>query len=146
MNTFTIIQKIEREKELSLQWVDKVRDIIEGSKINGTYLPIDLTSFSFDYLFSAKFDELFVNQLELKYKKIHHTYRKIFQSYFEIIEYPYEGELNYKCKSITEDDKVAAMDELIFLEAITKEFIAYLNILEENENLLIVESSFERAS
>jgi len=146
MNSYTIIQKIEREKELSLEWVDKVRDIIEGAKINSKYLPIDITSFSFDYLFSAKFDELFVNQLELKYKKIHYIYRKIFQSYFEIIEYTQEGELNYKFKSIGEEEKILAMEDLVFLEAITKEFIAYLNILEENENLLIVESSFERAS
>ena len=146
MNTYTIINKIEREKELSLQLVEKVRSIIEGDKINSQYLPLDITSFSFDYLFSAKLDELTVNQLELKYKKIHFIYRKIFQSYFDVLEYTYEGELNYKCKSIGEEEKILAMEDLVFLEAITKEFIAYLNILEENENLLIVESSFERAS
>jgi len=146
MNTYTIINKIEKEKELSLQLVEKVRSIIEGDKINSQYLPLDITSFSFDYLFSAKLDELAVNQLELKYKKIHFIYRKIFQSYFEIIGYTYEGELNYKCKSIGEEEKVLAMEDLVFLEAVSKEFIGYLNILEQNENLIIEQSCLEIAS
>jgi hypothetical protein len=146
MNTFTIINKIEREKELSLQLVEKVRDIIEGEKIDTKYLPMDITSFSFDYLFSAKFDELSVNQLELKYKKIHSIYRKIFQSYFEVIAYPYEGELNYKRKSINEDEKVLAMEDLVFLEAVTNEFIEYLNILEKNEKSRGEQSCLEIAS
>jgi hypothetical protein len=135
MNNYTVINKIEREKELTLQLVEKVRKIIEGNRINSEYLPIDITSFSFDYLFSAKFDELKVNQLELKYKKIHSIYRKIFQSYFEITEYSYEGKLNYKCKHVTEEDKVLAMEDLVFLEAITKEFIGYLDTLVKNQNL-----------
>jgi hypothetical protein len=133
VNTITIINKIEREKELSLQWVEKVRDIIEGKKINSQYLPIDLTSFSFDYLFFAKFDELSVNKLELKYKKIHSIYGRIFQNYFEVVAYPEEGELNYKCKNISEKEKVLAMEDLVFLEAVTKEFITYLTVLKENE-------------
>ena len=141
-----IIKKIKQEKELSLQWVDRVRNIIEGNKINSEYLPIDVTSFSFDYLFSAKLDELSVKKLELKYKNIHTIYKKIFQNYFDITEYSYESELNYKCKKITEEDKIYAMEDLIFLEAITKEFIAYLNILEENQKLMIKESCLDRVS
>ncbi len=141
-----IIKKIEQEKELSLQWVDRVRDIIEGKKINSDYLPIDITSFSFDYLFSARLDELTVKKLELKYKKIHNIYKKIFQNYFDITDYSYESEFKYKCKNITEEDKILAMEDLIFLEAITKEFITYLNILEENQRVLIKESCLDRAS
>jgi len=145
MKRFTIINKIEREKALSLQLVEKVRNIIEGEEINSQYLPIDITSFSFDYLFSAKFDELTINQLELKYRQIHTIYRRIFQIYFEVIEYSYEGELNYKSKRVTEEDKVLAMEDLLFLEAITKEFITYLNILEKSENITS-QSCLERAS
>jgi hypothetical protein len=145
MKRFTIINKIEREKELSLQLVEKVRNIIEGEEINSQYLPIDITSFSFDYLFSAKFDELSIHQLELKYQQIHTIYRRIFQIYFEVIEYSYEGELNYKFKRVTEEDKVSAMEDLLFLEAITKEFITYLNILEKSENITS-QSCLERAS
>jgi hypothetical protein len=145
MKNCTIINKIEREKELSLQLVERVRSIIEGEKINSQYLPIDITSFSFDYLFTAKFDELFINQLELKYKQMHSIYRRVFQSYFEIVEYPYEGELNYKSKRIAEEDKVSAMEDLVFLEAITKEFISYLNRLEKNENVLS-QNCLEKAS
>jgi hypothetical protein len=147
MNRYIIIDKIEREKELSLQWVEKMRDIIEGKSINTQYLPIDITSFSFDYLFSGKFDELSVNQLELKYKKIHSIYGKIFQSYFEIIEYPHEGSLNYKCKNVGEKEKVLAMENLVFLEAVSKEFIACLCILEENATQKVeAYSCLERAS
>jgi len=146
MKTYTIINKIEREKELSLQLVEKVRSIVEGEKINSQYLPLDITSFSFDYLFTAKLDELTVNQLEFKYKKIHFIYRKIFQSYFDVLEYTYEGELNYKCKSIGEEEKILAMEDLVFLEAITKEFIAYLSILEKNENSILEQSCLEIAS
>lgn len=145
MQAYTIIKKIEREKELSLQWVDKVRNIIEGNEINSEYLPIDVTSFSFEYLFVARLDELSIKQLELKYKKIHSIYRKIFQSYFEIVEYPHEGELKYKCKKVSEEDKTVAMEDLFFLEAISKEFIGYLNILEENQNIPL-EQSLEKVS
>ncbi len=141
-----IIKKIEQEKELSLQWVDRVRNIVEGKKINSEYLPIDVTSFSFDYLFSARLDELTVKKLELKYKKIHTIYKKIFQNYFDITDYSYGSEFKYKCKNIMEEDKILAMEDLIFLEAITKEFIAYLNILEESQRLLIKESCLDRAS
>jgi hypothetical protein len=62
-----------------------------------------------------------------------------------VIEYSYEGELNYKSKRVTEEDKVSAMEDLVFLEAISKEFIAYLNILEKNENI-ISQSCLEQAS
>ena len=145
MHKYTIIKKIEREKELSLQWVDKVRNIIEGNEINSEYLPIDVTSFSFEYLFIARLDELAIKQLESKYKSIHFIYRKIFQSYFDIIDYPYEGKLNYKSKKVTEEDKIVAMEDLVFLEAIRKEFIGYLNILEENQNI-VIEQNLKRVS
>ena len=146
MNRYTIINKIEREKELSLKLVDKVRDIIEGKQINSEYLPVDMTSFGFEYLYTAKFDELRIKQLELKYKNIHKIYRKIFQSYFEVVDYSYEGELTYRTKNISEKDKIVAMDKLLFLEAINKEFLECLSLLAKDKSLLLETSCFEIAS
>jgi hypothetical protein len=140
-----IIEKIKREKELMTQLVERVRSIIEGEEISSRYLPMDITSFGFDYLFSAKLDELFVNQLELKYRQVHAIYKKIFQLYFEVLEYSYEGELNYKRKSIGEEEKVSAMEDLVFLEAITKEFITHLSRVEKREKD-ILKQEFKVAS
>jgi hypothetical protein len=143
MKVERILEEISVAKLSYLQWLDRARLLVEGSVITREYLPVDATFCDFGHWFYEKSEHplpllgsLSMGQLESKHKFFHNTYREIFQIYSEGASHA----------SLLESEKVFALEELIYLEAITNELMGYLNMLEENFNLMMIEGSLERVS
>jgi hypothetical protein len=145
-----VLDNIRAARLGHVKWLDRVRVLVSGGEISENEIPLEATSCDFGHWFYsdgqvllAIFSAASVKKLEAKHKELHQSYMKIFKIYFDTSSQSFLAKLFNKRKEITERDKVDAHEELAYLEGISEELIAYLNIFEKNLNN-IEEKDFEK--
>jgi len=145
-----VLDNIRAARLAHVKWVDRARRLVDGGKITEHEIPVEATSCDFGHWFYsdgqvllAIFSAASVKKLEYKHKELHTTYMKIFKIYFDTSDQSFFEKLFNKRKKISERDRMDAHEELAYLEGISEELIAYLNIFEKNLNS-IEEKDFEK--
>jgi hypothetical protein len=150
MKKHKVLDNIRAARLAHVKWVDRARRLVDGGDITEDEIPVEATSCDFGHWFYsdgqvllAIFSAASVKKLEAKHKELHQTYTKIFKIYFDTSSQSFFEKLFNKRKKISEKDKMDAHEELAYLEGISEELIAYLNIFEKNLNS-IEEKDFEK--
>ena len=145
-----VLDNIRAARLAHVKWVDRARRLVDGGKITEHEIPVEATSCDFGHWFYsdgqvllAIFSAASVKKLEYKHKELHTTYMKIFKIHFDTSDQSFFEKLFNKRKKISERDRMDAHEELAYLEGISEELIAYLNIFEKNLNS-IEEKDFEK--
>jgi hypothetical protein len=145
-----VLDNIRAARLAHVKWVDRARRLVEGGDITANEIPVEATSCDFGHWFYsdgqvllAIFSAASVKKLESKHKELHITYMKIFKIYFDTSDQSFLAKLFNKRKEISERGRMDAHEELAYLEGISEELIAYLNIFEKNLNS-IEEKDFEK--
>jgi hypothetical protein len=145
-----VLDSIRAARLAHVKWVDRARRLVEGTKITEDEIPVEATSCDFGHWFYGDGQILLgifsvgsVKKLEAKHKELHATYMKIFKIYFDTTNQSLFKKIFTQRKKLSEKDKVLAHEELTYLEGISDELIAYLNIFEKNLNK-IEEKDFEK--
>jgi len=150
MKKHKVLDNIRAARLAHIKWVDGARKLVNGGEITEDEIPVESTSCDFGHWFYsdgqvllAIFSTASVKKLESKHKELHQIYMKIFKIYFDMSKQSFFEKLFSKRKKISEKDKMEAHEELAYLEGISEELIAYLNIFEKNLNM-IEEKDFEK--
>jgi hypothetical protein len=150
MKKHQVLNNIRAARLAHVKWVDRARLLVDGGEITKQEIPVEATSCDFGHWFYgdgqvllAIFSVGSVKKLESKHKELHTTYMKIFKIYFDTSKQSFFEKLFSTRKKITEKDKVDAHEQLAYLEAISDDLIAYLNVFEKNLNS-IEEKDFEK--
>ncbi len=145
-----VLDNIRAARLAHVKWIDRARKLVEGGKITKDEIPVEATSCDFGHWFYsdgqillAVFSVGSVKKLESKHKELHSVYMKIFKIYFDTSNQSFFAKLLNQRKKVSEKEKVLAHEELTYLEAISEELIAYLNVFEKNLNK-IEEKDFEK--
>jgi len=150
MKKHKVLDKIRAARLAHMKWVERARLLVKGGDITKDEIPVEATSCAFGHWFYsdgqvllAIFSAASVKKLESKHKELHTSYMKIFKIYFDTSKQSFFQKLLKKRKDISERDKLLAHEELIVLEEISDDLIAYLNVFERNLNS-IEDKDFEK--
>lgn len=150
MKKHKVLDSIRTARLTHVQWVDRVRVLIEGLNLTKEQIPLEATCCDFGrwfygegQLLLALFNGASIKKLEDKHKELHNVYIKIFKIHFDTSTQSFFEKLLQKRKKISEKEKIIAMEALVKLEEVSAELIAYLNIFEKNLNS-IEEDEFEK--
>jgi len=145
-----VLDNIRAARLAHVKWVDRARKLVEGGKITEHEVPVESTSCDFGHWFYndgqillAIFSVGSVKKLESKHKELHTVYRKIFKIYFDTSKQTFFEKLFHKRKKVSDKEMLIAHEELTYLEAISDDLIAYLNVFEKNLNS-IEDKDFEK--
>ena len=150
MKKHTVLDNIRAARLAHVKWVDRARKLVDGGEITEQEIPVEATACDFGHWFYSDGQVLLaifsvgsVKKLESKHKELHIAYMKIFKIYFDTSKQSFFAKLLNKRKKISEKEQMLAHEELTYLEAISDDLIAYLNIFEKNLNA-IEEKDFEK--
>jgi hypothetical protein len=145
-----VLENIRAARLAHVKWIDRARLLVSGGEISESEIPLESTSCDFGHWFYsdgqvllAIFSAASVKKLESKHKELHQTYMKIFKIYFDTSDQSFFSKLFNRRKEISEREKLMAHEELVYLEEVSDELIAYLNIFEKNLNK-VNEKDFEK--
>ena len=134
-----ILTKLRDAKTSHIKWVQRAKFLIEGLDIDKNAIPVDSTECSFGKWFysdAQKLNSLRNNNIENMDKiaqlhtELHNIYLQIFKIYFSKPKGGFFSKIFGNRKKITEDEKVYARKLFNEIEAISKDLLNEVNLLE----------------
>ena len=148
MNKEEILTQLRVAKAAHISWVQRAKLLIEGFTINETSIPINSTECQFGQWFYSDGQRLndirnnpieSMQEIESLHFKLHDVYLHIYKVYYDLEKKGFFSKVFGKKKKVSDEDKLLAKKYYEEMDAISKELVKALNIMERrigvvNEN------------
>ena len=140
-----ILSQLRVAKAAHISWVQRAKMLIEGFTINENSIPVNSTECQFGQWFYSEGQRLndirnnpieSMQEIENLHFKLHDVYLNIYKIYYEMEKKGFFSRLFGKKKKVTEEDKARAKEYYDEMNAISKELVNALNIMERRINVV----------
>ena len=145
MNKEEILGQLRAAKAAHISWVQRAKLLIEGFTINETSIPVNSTECQFGQWFYAEGQRLndirnnppeSMQEIESLHFKLHDVYLNIYKIYYDLEKKSFFAKVFGKKKKVSEEDQALAKTYFDEMEAISKELVNALNVMERRINVV----------
>jgi hypothetical protein len=139
MNKEEILNQLRIAKAAHVSWVQRAKLLIEGFTINETSIPVNSTECQFGKWFYSDGQKLndirnnpieSMQEIESLHFKLHDVYLNIYKIYYDLEKKSFFSKVFGKKKKVSDEDKLLAKKYYNEMDAISKELVKALNIME----------------
>jgi len=145
MNKEIILEQLRKAKAAHISWVQRAKMLIEGFTINETSIPVNSTECAFGKWFYTDGQRLHdirtnpiesMTEIEELHFKLHDVYMHIFKIYYDTEKKGFFSKVFGKKKKVTEADAALARKYFEEMDAISKDLVNALNLMERRINVV----------
>lgn len=139
MDKDKVLGQLRAAKAAHISWVQRAKMLIEGVSIDEKSIPVNSTECQFGKWFYSDGQSLntlrnnpieCMSEIEDLHFKLHDIYLHIFKIYYETDKKGFFAKLFGKQKKVTEEDRTNAKQYYDEMNAVSKELVGVLNLME----------------
>ncbi len=145
MHKEEILKQLRAAKAAHISWVQRAKLLISGFTINESSIPVNSTECQFGKWFYSDGQRLNdirnnpiedMQEIENLHFKLHDVYLHIYKVYYDVEKSGFLSKLFGKKKKVNEEEQALAKKYFDEMEAISKELVNALNIMERRINVV----------